>query len=151
MTQPYFACDRCVSDTFVEIAGSNADGVICSYPWNPNNDSPQLTEFRSAFRARFNEEPETYAAHAYDGTNMILWAIQTAGLNRARIRDMFAYRTTPWKGATGDIQLSAALDDIGEVFLAKREKGGWRYYSRKDLDIPMGPLPQSQTTASVSP
>ncbi|NLH17172.1 MAG: amino acid ABC transporter substrate-binding protein [Phycisphaerae bacterium] len=150
MAQPYFACDRCVSDNFLKIAGKNAEGVICSYPWNPKNDSPQLAEFRKAFKARFNEEPETYAAHAYDGMNMILWAIQTAGLNRARIRDMFAYRTTPWKGATGDIQLSAALDDVGEVFLAKCENDDWHYYSRKDLNIPSGPLPENpRPTASL--
>jgi len=147
MTQPFFASDRCVSDSFVEIAGKNADGVICPFPWNPNNDSPQLAEFRKAFKARFNQDAETYAAHAYDGMNMLIWAIQTAGLNRARIRDMFAYRTTPWDGVTGEIQLSAVLDDVGEVFLAKRENGGWHYYSRKDLGIPEASVPKTEQPA----
>ncbi len=147
MTMPYFACDRCLSQTFVEIAGENADGVICSYPWNPQSENPHLAEFRTAFRARFGEEPETYAAHAYDGMNMLIWAIQTGGLNRARIRDMFAYRTTPWKGVTGDIRLSAALDDVGEVFLARRENGAWQYYSRQDLHIPQGEIPAAPQVA----
>jgi hypothetical protein len=47
-----------------------------------------------------------------------------------------AYRTKPWKGVTGDIPLSAALDDVGEVFLVKRSGGRWNYYSRRDLEIP---------------
>jgi len=144
MKQPYFACDRCVSKQFVEIAGANAEGVICTYSWNPDNSSAEMAAFRKAFVERFNEEPETYAAHAYDGMNMLIWAIQTGGLNRAKIRDMLAYRTTPWKGATGEIQLSAVLDDVGEVFLARRQDGKWNYLSRADLGIPSGPTAQVQ-------
>lgn len=141
MEQPYFACDRCVSDEFVEIAGSNAEGVICSYPWNPTEKSRRLEEFREAFKERFGEEPETFAAHAYDGMNMLIWAAQVAGLNRAKIRDVLAHRTRPWKGVTGDIMLSACHDDVGDVFLTKRKNGKWKFYSRKDLKIPRGYIP----------
>ena len=141
MEQPYFACDRCVSDEFIEIAGSNSEGVICSYPWDPTRKSKRLEEFRKDFKERFGEEPETYAAHAYDGMSMLIWAVQAAGLNRAKIRDVLAYRPRPWKGATGDIKLSACLDDIGDVFLTKREDGKWKFYSREDLKIPHGYIP----------
>ena len=79
MNQPYFVSDRCVSTEFVEIAGANAEGVIAGYPWNPDRKDPKLDEFREDFRKRFNEEPETYAAHAYDGMNMLIWAINAAG------------------------------------------------------------------------
>ena len=51
--------------------------------------------------------------------NMLIWGIQVAGLNRAKIRDVLAYRTQPWPGVTGDIPLSSCLDDAGEVFLTK--------------------------------
>jgi ABC-type branched-subunit amino acid transport system substrate-binding protein len=139
MKQPFFACDRCVSDEFVAIAGENAEGVTCAYPWNPDRRDSKLEAFRTAFRKRFDEEPETYAAHAYDGMNMLIWAVQTAGLNRAKIRDVLAYRTQPWPGVTGDIPLSAVLDDAGEVFLARREKGGWSYSSREELGLASRP------------
>jgi ABC-type branched-subunit amino acid transport system substrate-binding protein len=112
--------------------------VICAYPWDPTSENPRLEQFRKDFRERFGEEPETYAAHAYDGMNMLIWAVQMAGLNRAKIRDILAYRTKPWKGVTGDIMLSACHDDVGEVFLAKRENGRWSFYSREDLRIPRG-------------
>jgi ABC-type branched-subunit amino acid transport system substrate-binding protein len=138
MQQPYFACDRCVSDEFGQVAGPKAEGVICAYPWDPTSENPRLEQFRKDFRERFGEEPETYAAHAYDGMNMLIWAVQMAGLNRAKIRDILAYRTKPWKGVTGDIMLSACHDDVGEVFLAKRENGRWSFYSREDLRIPRG-------------
>jgi len=139
MQQPYFACDRCVSDEFVEIAGDNAEGVVCTFPWDPTHKDPKYDTFRADFRQRFNEEPETYAAHAYDGMNMMIWAVQVAGLNRAKIRDVIAYRSSAWPGVTGDIPLSACLDDLGDVFLARRENGKWDYYGRKQLAIPKSP------------
>jgi len=135
MGQPFFACDRCLADEFVEIAGKNAECVICGSPWNPAGEDPTYLAFRQRFQKRFGELPETYAAHGYDGMSLLIWAVQVAGLNRAKIRDVLAYRTQPWPGVTGDVVFSAALDDLGDVFLAKREGGTWTYYSRKDLDL----------------
>ncbi len=139
MEQPFFCCDRCISDRFVEIVGENAEGIVCTSPWDPTRKDPKYQAFCEAFQKRYKEQPETYAAHAYDGMNMLIRAVQVAGLNRAKIRDVLAYRTKPWPGVTGDIPLSAVMDDLGEVFLAKREKGIWNYYSREDLDIPQSP------------
>ncbi len=136
MTQPFVACDRCVSEDFVRIAGKNAEGVICAYPWNPDRQDPVCLDFRKRFQARFHEEPETYAAHAFDGMNMLIWAIQNAGLNRTKVRDLVAYRMEPWHGVTGEIRFSPVLDDVGEVFLARRENGRWKYYSREELGVP---------------
>jgi ABC-type branched-subunit amino acid transport system substrate-binding protein len=141
MTQPFFASDRSVTDTFVRIAGENAEGVVCAYPWNPERRDERLETFRRAFSERFGVEPDTYAAHGYDGMNMLVWAVQVAGLNRAKMRDVLAYRSKPWPGVTGDIVLSASLDDVGEVFLTRRENGEWKFYSRDDLDIPKGVIP----------
>ena len=146
-TQPFLTCDRAVSsEDFVKIAGPNAEGVICGYPWNPDRKDPKLEAFRAGFKRRFGFEPDTYAAHAYDGMNMLLWAIQTAGLNRAKIRDVLAYRSEPFAGVTGDIPLSSALDDDGEVFLARFENGHWRYYSREDLSVPPGNIIEQPRT-----
>jgi branched-chain amino acid transport system substrate-binding protein len=136
--QPFFCCDRAVSDQFVKLAGPNAEGIICTYPWNPERKDPKFEAFRDAFRKRWGVEPDTYAAHAYDGANMLIWAIQTAGLNRAKIRDVLAFRAEPFPGVTGDIPLSSALDDAGEVFLTRYEDGRWKYYSREDWGIPRG-------------
>ncbi|MCG6928843.1 MAG: ABC transporter substrate-binding protein [Acidobacteria bacterium] len=156
MDQPFFGCDRTVSDEFVEIAGDNAKGVVAGFPWNPRRESPRLERFRKAYRERFGVEAGTYAAHGYDGMNMLLWAIQVAGLNRAKIRDVIAHMPYPWPGVTGDIVLSAALDDVAETYLARYEDGGWRYYSRSDLEIPGGYIPprdrlnREQATASAA-
>jgi len=140
MDQPFLSCDRCASDEFVAIAGKNAEGVICGYPWNPGRKDPKLETFRKAFKKRFGAEVATYSAHAYDGMNMLIWAVQQAGLNRAKTRDVLAHRDRPWPGVTGDIPLSSALDDEGEVFYARCENGKWKYYSRDDWGVPRGTI-----------
>jgi branched-chain amino acid transport system substrate-binding protein len=138
LDQPFFCSDRCVSEEFVTLAGDHAQEVYSTYPWNPERMDPALERFRRNFEARFGVEPDTYAAHAYDGMNLLLWAIQNAGLNRAKIRDLLAYRSDPWPGVTGDIPLNAVLDDAGEVFMARWTGEDWTYYSREDLEIPSG-------------
>ena len=107
----------------------------------PGTRIATIEAFREAFRERFGQEPETYAAHAYDGMDMLIWAVQVAGLNRAKMRDALAHRSKPWPGVTGDIPLSAALDDLGSVFLARFENGAWQYHSREDVQIPRGYIP----------
>jgi ABC-type branched-subunit amino acid transport system substrate-binding protein len=124
------------------VAGANAEGVIAGYPWDPDRRDPKFLAFRERFKQRFGDEPETYAAHGYDGMNMLIQATQEAGLNRAKIRDVLAYQTKPFQGVTGDILFSGTLDDIGEVFLARFEKGQWRYYSREQLQVPKPNLPR---------
>lgn len=145
-TQPVLFCDRAVSEDFLRVAGSNAEGVICTYPWNPDRTDPKLASFREAFVKRWGVEPDTYASHAYDGMSMLIWAIQNAGLNRARIRDLLAYRPEAFPGVTGDIPLSSALDDAGEVFLTRYENGRWKYYSRQDWEIPRGKVLEQMRT-----
>lgn len=142
MTQPFYGCDRTVSEEFRAIAGANAEGVIAGFPWNPARKDPVFLAFRERFRQRFGDEPETYAAHGYDGMNMLIWAIQQGGLNRAKMRDLLAYRAKPFRGVTGEIPFSGALDDIGEVFLARFESGRWKYYSREDLSVPTPNIPR---------
>jgi ABC-type branched-subunit amino acid transport system substrate-binding protein len=155
MEQPFYACDRCVSDEFMALAGANAEGVVCTYPWDPTRRDADFEEFAAAFADRFHVEPDTYSAHAYDGMNMLIWAIQVAGLNRAKIRDVLAHRTASYKGVTGVIPLSACLDDLGEVFLARVERGAWEFYSRGDWDIPCGVIAPrdraARKTVPVSP
>ena len=150
MNQPFLGSDRGVSDEFLQIAGPNAEGAIFGYPWNPTRKDEKLEIFRENYLKRFGMEPDTYAAHSYDGMNMVIWAIQMAGLNRAKIRDVLAYLPHPWPGVTGEIQLSACLDDVGDVYLARFEKGGWKFHSRADLGIPKGYIPPRDRVSRAS-
>ncbi len=135
MTQPLFGSDRMVSDEFLEMAGRAAEGVVAGYPWDPTRQDPKLESFRKTFHERFGQPPETYASHAYDGMNILIEAIEHAGLNRARIRDYVA-DLGKYAGVTGEVIFDAAWQDVGEVTLARVEKGKWTYHTREQLGLP---------------
>ncbi len=121
-----FGCDRLVSRTFIAEAGEAAEGVVAVATYDPTRDDPCLKAFAKAFSGRFNHEPEAYAAHAYDGANILIAAIRKAGFNRVRIRDaLFEY--THYDGVTGPVDFDTTLNDIGPVYIATVEKGRFVY------------------------
>jgi ABC-type branched-subunit amino acid transport system substrate-binding protein len=132
MDQWLIGSDRMVSPMLFEIAGPEVGKVAAGYPYDPERDDPKLVEFLDDFRARFGEEAETYAAHAYDGMNMMIAAIEQAGLNRAKIRDALA-ATRTYHGVTGIKAFDAICNNISPPSLAIVEKGSFAFYSREEL------------------
>lgn len=126
LDMPIFACDRIVHPRFLEIAGKAAEGIVATFPYDPEADNPGLKRFQQEYRQRHSAEPTVYAAHAYDGTWMVIKAIQEAGLNRYRIRDALA-AMNPYHGITGEIIMDDALSDRGPVIMATVRGGRWVY------------------------
>ncbi len=134
MDQWFFGSDRMVSDEFLEIIGDKAGKVAAGYPYDPESDDPKYVQFCKDFEARFGEPPETYAAHAYDGMNMIIEAIEKAGLNRALIRDELAKMTTEsYHGVTGVKDFDAIYTNRSPALLAILEDGEFEFYSREEI------------------
>ena len=134
---PVMGSDRMVTDRFLEIAGEAAEGrVVAGYPWDPTRRDPEFLAFRERYRERWNEDAETYAAHAYDGMNMLIQAIETAGLNRAKIRDALE-DINPYEGVTGAIPFSPIYSDTGPICLAFVENGKWIFRTEDELGIPL--------------
>lgn len=127
--QPVFGCDRTVSPEFLEIAGENAEGVISTCQYNPDADNPGLKAFQTNYEKRFNQEPDVFAAHAYDGMSILLEAIQMAGLNRALIRDLLTDMETfqGYRGITGEIIFDASWNDIGAIWYSEVRNGNFKF------------------------
>jgi ABC-type branched-subunit amino acid transport system substrate-binding protein len=124
LDMPVFASERVVNPTFLEIAGDAAEGVIATYPYNPDADIPALKAFNRNYRKRFGLAPDTYAAHAYDGANMVVQAIHQAGLNRYRIRDALAEMKT-YSGVTGEIIFDDVYADRGPIVMVTVRNGAF--------------------------
>jgi branched-chain amino acid transport system substrate-binding protein len=116
LNMPIFASERVVNPVFLEIAGEAAEGVIATYPYNPDADIPALKAFKRNYRERFGVDPDTYAAHSYDGTNMVIDAIRRAGLNRYLIRDALAAMKS-YSGVTGEIPFDDVYADRGPIVM----------------------------------
>ncbi|MEE8373247.1 MAG: ABC transporter substrate-binding protein, partial [Dehalococcoidia bacterium] len=120
--------DRLVSDEFLQLAGRAAEGVVATYPYNPARDDPLLQDFHRRYQERFDEAPEAFAAHAYDGMTLLIRAIRNAGLNRVRIRDELTSLKS-FRGVTGEITFDATSNDVGPVWMAEVRQGTFHFFS----------------------
>lgn len=130
MQQPVYGSDRLVSPEFLEIAGSDAEGVVTTSQYNPTLDIPALKAFNQNYYKRFDQEPDVFAAHAYDGMNILIEAIHKAGLNRTLIRDVLTDLKTfqGYQGITGEIIFDASWNDIGPIWMAEVRDGKYEFF-----------------------
>lgn len=130
MDVPLFASDRTVSPVFMEIAGENAEGLLTTCQYNPKSDNPKLKVFKKQYTERFGMEPDVFAAHAYDGMNIIIEAIRKAGLNRYLIRDLLTDMKTfqGYEGITGKLIMDGAYNDVGTIYMARLKDGDFEFY-----------------------
>jgi ABC-type branched-subunit amino acid transport system substrate-binding protein len=150
MTVRVFGSDRLASKVFLDAAGEAAEGVVAAASFDPTRDDPTWQRFVEAFVERFGEEPEAHAAHTFDGMNILIESIRKAGLNRPRIRDAM-YACTHYDGVTGPIVLDPSLNDVGPVYIATVEDGGFvyreadfaQYSDSRESDRPYRTLAQS--------
>lgn len=103
MNVPILGGDGLMNDTFIEIAGSAAEGVYVTTPFlfELAKDNPKARAFFESFREKYNRDPDTWAALTYDALQMAFRAIQEVGPDRAKIREWFASITTPQKAYEG--------------------------------------------------
>jgi len=129
MDQPIYASDRSVNPEFLEITGENAEGIITTCQYNPKSDSPKLKAFQANYKKRFGMEPDVFAAHAYDGMNLIIESMHMVGLNKALIRDKLTDLKTfqGYEGITGEIIFDPAWADIGPIWLAEIKDGDFHF------------------------
>ncbi|MEE9463112.1 MAG: ABC transporter substrate-binding protein [Bacteroidales bacterium] len=130
MQQPVYGCDRLVSPVFLKIAGKEAEGVVTTCQYNPTLDIPKLKAFNQNYYKRFGQEPDVFAAHAYDGMNIIIEAIHKAGLNRYLIRDVLTDLKTfqGYQGVTGEIIFDASWNDIGPIWMTEVRYGKFEFF-----------------------
>lgn len=72
--------DGVKDNIFVQNAGEASDGVYMTCPCLPGEVFP---EFAQAYQARWNVEPQTYSAEAYDATTILLRGLDQGIADRA--------------------------------------------------------------------
>jgi ABC-type branched-subunit amino acid transport system substrate-binding protein len=137
MKQPVYSSDRVVSQEFLKIAGKKAEGLISTCQYNPSMNNPKLKSFQADYLKRFAIEPDVFAAHAYDGMNILLAAIQKVGLNRVLIRDALTDLKTfqNYEGITGKIVFDGTWNDIGDIWMSRVSNGKFEFFPTLPLDM----------------
>jgi branched-chain amino acid transport system substrate-binding protein len=98
---PVLGTDGMYDDTFVQDAGPAAEGVVlASAGFNPQSNDPAVQRFVTAYRARYNRNPNLWAAGAYDSVLVIADAIRRGGNSPEAMRVALT-QTRNLPGATG--------------------------------------------------
>jgi len=129
MDQPIFGSDRMVNPEFLQTAGKYAEGVVTTCQYNPTANDSRLKAFQANYLKRFGQEPDVFAAHAYDAVSMIIEAIKKVGLNRVLIRDVLTDLKTfqGYRGVTGVVIFDGAFNNLRPIFMARVSNGKFEF------------------------
>jgi len=100
---------------FLQLAGDAADGVLFSSPvFDPTSQAPEMTNFVSAYRVQYGQDPDILAGYGYDTVNIAALAINQADKNGGVTPDniktaLYAIKNYP--GVTGKM----SFDKNGDV------------------------------------
>jgi branched-chain amino acid transport system substrate-binding protein len=75
---------------FPGLAGKAAEGVFVAGDFSPDDPRPEVQAFARRWRAKYDEDLDYFAVHAYDSMKVMAAAIQLGGTDRRAIRDAFA-------------------------------------------------------------
>jgi branched-chain amino acid transport system substrate-binding protein len=132
MKQPVFGASRLCYPQLIESAGAAAEGLITTAALDPTRTDAPWPDFQSAYRAKFDSDPDAYAAYAYDGMNLLIAAVERAGLNRGKIMDSLRdHQGHDFDGVAGHAHFDFTLNNIVPPTLARVENGKFVYSQAK--------------------
>ena len=81
LEQPLSAATWAATEHLVQLGGKSVEGMVLTQLFNRDDASPRFQAFRTAFLARFKQEPGFAAVTAYDATRaaLIAYAKRTSG------------------------------------------------------------------------
>jgi branched-chain amino acid transport system substrate-binding protein len=90
LTQPIVASGSVYSPKFLELGGDAVNGVFTNTNFYPSDPRPEVQNFVKSFKAKYGEEPDSFAAGAYDTMVLVGAVIKQGGPDRKAIRDTLA-------------------------------------------------------------
>ncbi len=75
------------SPDFLRLGGKAVEGTLIRAQFLPTNPDPRVKTFVDKYRAKYNETPDFFAAHAYDTMHLIAKAIEIGGPTRQGVRE----------------------------------------------------------------
>jgi branched-chain amino acid transport system substrate-binding protein len=120
ITLPIVGGNGMNSPKLFELApGAASDNIWVGSAWSMDNSTPENTKFIAAYKARYNANPDQFAAQAYDGMHIASVALKKVQLtgdlakDRAAVRD--ALVNVEWVGATGPFKFVQIKNKAGQM------------------------------------
>jgi len=87
---PMVAASSVYSPKFVELGGDAVEGVYTASRYFPEDPRPQVRNFVTKFKAKYDKEPDAFNAYAYDTIILMAQVMRESGTDRKAIHDGLA-------------------------------------------------------------
>jgi len=112
LKQPFIGGNGFNSPKLFQIAKGAADGTMMGTPWSSENHTPANDAFMKAYRAKYQADPDQFAAQAYDAVHITAQAIAAMKFSGELAKDRITLQQelpkVKWVGATGPMQFRPA-------------------------------------------
>lgn len=121
---PFIGNNGFNSPQLIKSAGQAADGSIMASPWFPGKDDEKVKSFIAAYKAKYNKEPDQFAAQSYDALYIIATALENSGsmTDRNKLVDSLT-KIKDFPGVTGKFAFDADRNPAMDVTVLVVEDG----------------------------
>lgn len=110
------------NEELISLAGSSVEGLYLTTNFFPNEENTIISSFVNNYAEAYGQEPNQFAAVAYDTLGMLAKAIEKAGTDRGAIRDELA-KMADYEGVTGNITFNENRDVIKTMSVLQIKDG----------------------------
>ena len=116
------------SQKTIELGGDAVEGILIPANYFSADPRPAAQEFTREYQALYGALPNQFAALAYDAANLMVAALQKAGIeDRAKVKDALV-SLQGFQGATGSISYASSHDPEKELVRITIKDGEWVLY-----------------------
>lgn len=150
MNMPLLGGDGWDSPELWKLGGVSLKNSYLSNHYSAENPAPEIQNFVKAFKAKFNVEPDSLAALAYDAAKVLADAIKRAGgaSDGAKLKDAIN-STKDFAGVTGKITIDATRNAVKPAVVLELDPTASKF-KYKETIAPEGSAPATNTAAANS-
>lgn len=142
MNMPLLGGDGWDSPELWKLGGASLKNTYISNHYSAQNPSPEIQNFVKAFKAKFNVEPDSLAALAYDAAKVLADAIKRAGgTDPAKLKDAIN-ATKDYAGVTGKISLDPGRNAVKPAVVLELDPAA-SAFKYKETIAPEGSAPST--------
>lgn len=124
---PLLGGDGWESDNLLQVGKESVEGHYFSTHCSPEDASPKMVSFVSAYKAKYNKTPDAMAALGYDSAWVLAEAIKRAGVTDGpALRDAIA-ETKDFEGVSGKFSLDDKRDAVKSAAILTIKDGKFKF------------------------
>jgi branched-chain amino acid transport system substrate-binding protein len=104
---PLLTPSSCYSPELIKQGGSAVDGQLLAAVFFPSDPNPKVQSFVKTFKEKAGQDPNQFAALAYDSVYLLAETIAKTGTDSTKIRDGLVSFVSGYNGVTGPMKFDA--------------------------------------------